>query len=93
MEAYLICDIAEGMFSDECSVSGEDAFGEGFSLFSSHDFVFLQDTSHSRVLLVEVLQKEGDLVLIRLPSGTFENGSTITVRQDQLYTGKVRQEA
>jgi hypothetical protein len=73
------------MFCGEVAVRGITADGVEFSLFVSKDFV----ESDSPIgdsepvagwLLVEVLDQEGDLVLVRLPGQVFENGQTVTVR-------------
>ena len=85
MDASLRCQISTGMFSGEVAVRGIAADGTEFSLFVSDEFVesdlpVCESEPVEGWLLVEVLDREGDLVLIRLPSQAFENGQTVTVR-------------
>ena len=89
MEALLKCLISRGMFSGEVAVRGESAYGAEFSMFAPSDFVEadLAQAATGPVegwLCVEVLQREGPLMLIHLPCQTFENGQTITVRDSQV---------
>lgn len=88
--AFLRCEIKEGLFSDEVSVTGTDAHGADFSLFTSDRFVTV-GIDGKQYLQVQCLDEDGELVLILLPSKAFENGSTITVNRTQLYRGQTAQ--
>jgi hypothetical protein len=89
MDALLRCQVSPGLFSGEVAVRGETADGTGFSLFVSDDFVEYDpsvDTASPVAgwLYAEVLDRKADMVLVQLPSQTFENGRTITVRDSQI---------
>jgi hypothetical protein len=86
---WLTCIVSPGQFRDEFAVSGEDYQGEEFSLFTSREFVKLErDPLDSQetpgYLQILVLEERGGLSLIRLPGQTFDNGSSVTVKNDQL---------
>ena len=89
MKTLLQCQISQGLFSREVAVRGEAADGTEFSMFVPNDFVEY-DTSAvdsgpvAGLIDVEVLAREGALLLVRLPSQTFDNGPTITVRDSQI---------
>jgi hypothetical protein len=89
MEAHFRCLISRGLFSNEVAVRGKTAYGAEFSLFVPKDFV---DTDESVPdvgavegwLRVEVLAREGALMLVRLPSEPFENSQNVTVRDSEV---------
>ena len=96
MDASLRCQVSPGMFSGEVAVRGITADGAEFSLFVSDDFVESDGPVCVREpvdgwLLVEVLDREGDLVLVRLPGQAFENGQTVTVRDSLIERRSWRQ--
>jgi len=73
------------MFSGEVAVRGKTAEGTEFSLFVADDYVEYDAPAASSHpvdgwIHVDVLAREGGLVLVRLPGQTFENGRTVTVR-------------
>ena len=89
MEALLRCYVSPGMFSGEAAVRGKTAGGSKFSLFVSEAFVepnlsAAGDQTVEGWVRVEVIAREGALILVRLPGQTFENGQTVTVRDDQV---------
>jgi hypothetical protein len=89
MEALLRCYVSRGMFSGEVAIRGEAADGTEFSLFVPDNFIEadLSATADEAVdgsLRVEVLAREGALILVRLPGQTFENGQTVTVRDSEV---------
>lgn len=89
MEALLRCQVNRGMFSGEVAVRGKTAGGTEFSLFVPEDFVEANrpttgDQTVDGWIRVDVLAREGALILVRLPGQTFENGQTVTVRDDQV---------
>jgi hypothetical protein len=95
---WLICSASPGQFSDEVAVRGEDYQGNDFSLFTSRKFVHCDrtptvDFEVSALLQAVVLDQRDSLYLIRLPGQTFDNGSTITVRAEQLEDQPSRQYA
>jgi hypothetical protein len=97
METSLRCQVSPGMFSGEVAVRCVAADGAEFSLFVSDDFVeFGAPVGESRPvegwLRVEAVEREGDLLLVRLPGQAFENGQMITVRDSQLES-RPRREA
>lgn len=79
---WLKCRASAGQFQKELAVSGQDRAGNGFSMFVDRDLV-VGESEHA-LLKVIGLASEGELVLVRLPGRTFENGQTITVRRSQL---------
>jgi len=95
---WLTCFASPGQFSDEYAIRGENYQGHEFSLFIPQRFVHCgrrpeRDQEESALLQTIVLEQHGTLCLIRLPGQTFDNGSTITVRLDQLVDAPSRQYA
>lgn len=88
METWLKCKILQGQFSEEFVVEGRDAKNVPFSLFSRDS-----DVDTDGWIKVEVIAKTGELCLVRLPQQTLENGSTVTVRCEDLQELPTRQEA
>lgn len=89
MEASLRCQVSPGMFSGERAVRGSSAHGDEFSLFVPEELVECREPVVEGGVIdgwlqVAVLAREGNLVLVRLPGQTFENGQTVTVRDSQL---------
>jgi hypothetical protein len=89
MQAWLRCSVSPGQFPDEYAIGGEKFDGRPFSLFAPLDTVQLPVgvTSGEGLIRVTVSDRKGDLVLVRLPGQTFENGYFITVKADQLVNG------
>lgn len=85
---WLQCEVSAGQFSTEAAIRGRDYSGEEFSLFVPARCVRpetgLGDDWISGKVLVEVLQSRDGLSLVELPGQTFNNGRTITVRDDQI---------
>jgi hypothetical protein len=83
--ALLHCSISSGQFPNEYAVSGTQHDGTGFSLFVSKDLVRnVNNTNHTGLVEVEQIDRKGELVLVRLPAQTFENGQYITVKASDL---------
>ena len=87
---WLRCKVSPGQFSGEFVVQAEDFRGNGFSLFVP-DRVVECDSEPSLAeecvdgwVQVECLEKQDDLVLVRLPRAPLENGPVITARDNQL---------
>jgi len=93
---WLTCRVSPGQFSDELGVRGHDHQNKEFSLFTSRRFVRCEKLPAAGEevpgsLQAVVLDQQGTLCLIRLPGQTFDNGSTITVRSDQLEDSQAHQ--
>ena len=78
-----------GQFSSEFAVIVETFNGRSLSLFASRDEVMFdqeptQDIPTDGWLSVQVLERHGSNVLVRLPQSTVENGQYLAVRSDQL---------
>ena len=88
--AWLECKVSAGQFSEEFAVSACDHQGHAFSLFVNQAYVEFdrQAVAHGidsdGRLKVVVLKEQQDLVLVKLPARTFENGSMVTVIRTQL---------
>lgn len=98
METYLRCSIQRGLFANEAAVHAIDADGKEFSLFVDDDRVEgserdLTDQWIQGWLRVEVLDVQGPVALVRLPSQAFENGKTVGVWQRDLETRTLREPA
>lgn len=95
---FLRCSVASGQFSGEYAVSGNTFDGEGFSLFAPKEFVITQSNVEEvgkvdGLVEVEEIDRDGELVLVKLPRQTLENGTTITISASELETNSMRQEA
>ena len=85
MDAFLRCRLSPGMFREEVAVCGKTAKGTEFSLFVPEEFIECDGTIDDSGpvdgwVRVEVLDRAGPLMLVRLPGQTFENGQTVTVQ-------------
>jgi hypothetical protein len=87
MESCLRCNVSPGQFTGEYAISASQANGEQFSLFADEGLVDI-DESEGREgwLHVEIVERRGDHVLIRLPSPALEGGQFVAVRSNQLGT-------
>lgn len=97
-DTWLQCVVSEGQFSDEYAVRARTADGTEFSLFVPQEFVEVdhpptEQAALPAVVRVDVLDEQQDLVLVRLPRQTLENGRSVTVSRAQLETRPARQEA
>lgn len=85
---WLRCEVSAGQFPTEAAILGKDYNGEEFSLFVPLDCVRpdkgLGDEWINGNVQVDTLDSRDDLSLVELPGQTFNNGRTITVRNDQL---------
>lgn len=88
--AWLRCMVSQGQFSEEYAVSARDHRESEFSLFVDAQFVELEceviaegGECEGRVQVIILAQQQG-LTLVQLPGRTFENGSTVTVKSEQL---------
>lgn len=86
---YLQCMVSAGQFTGEYAVAGRLFNGSIFSLFAPASDLKLDapptnDAKVEGAIKVELLKRQGDLSLVRLPQATLENGHTVTVKMDQL---------
>jgi hypothetical protein len=96
-ETWLRCLVSPGMFDNEIGVDGRQFDGSVFSFFGPDDAVEPEQelTSEKSVpgrVRVEIMSRKGNLVVVKLPRQTFQNGAFITVTADQLETRVARQE-
>ena len=95
---WLKCKIGVGQFTGEFAVSGVEFNGKGFSLFVPEDVLEFDgdpvgDETVNGWLQVAVTGQQDQLLLVRLPRQTLENGQSITVNQSQVETRERCQEA
>jgi hypothetical protein len=82
---WLSCSVSPGQFPGEYAVAGVQHNGKPFSLFAPQEAVSAPPSGEGTGLMhVEVVDRRGDLVLVRLPAQTFENGQYITVNAKAL---------
>jgi len=95
MDTYLRCQVKKGLFSDEVAVRGEAHNKTEFSAFIPEEFIEtparITNTWLDGWIRVEVLDRRGGLLLVRLPGQTFENGPVITVGSEQLREWRARE--
>ncbi len=89
MTYWLRCRIAHGMFDSEFAASGPLFDGKMFSLFVPKEQVLYEKEPMPRGhavgwLPVEVWERKGDLVLVRLPQENLGGGYFVTVKADQV---------
>jgi hypothetical protein len=95
--AWLRCRVTPGMFDHELGVEGRQSDGSVWSLFAPKEAVDAGgqplEGGAQGWIRVEVLTRQGDRVLVELPGQTFQNGSAITVKADQLVARPAQQPA
>ena len=89
MEKWLKCTISPGQFTGEFAVQGKMFDATEFSLFApGEDLQFSENPASDKHVegYIRVLSGDSkdDLLLVRLPRPTFENGRVITVKMDQI---------
>jgi len=89
MRAKLRCRISAGQFSSECAIVVQNFNGRSFSLFApktelTYDEAPTDENCVEGWIAVDVLNREGNLYLIRLPQTTLESGRFLTVRAEKL---------
>ena len=94
---WLRCKVAEGQFDGEYAVAGDTPDGAGFSLFVPEEYIQVEQpvggSSVEGWVKIRVLETSGNQVLVKLPRRTIENGTTMTVRSDDLETAPICQDA
>lgn len=88
-EKWLTCSVSPGQFPTEYAVAGEQHDGKPFSLFAPREAVRPPEKGDEGpgLLRVNVVERKGDLALVRLPAQTFENGRHVTVKAAELQAG------
>ena len=94
----LQCEATPGQFADELAISGKNHKGVEFSFFCHRQFVETEQEPQGEeavpaYIRVTELDRDGELVLIRLPGQTLANGQTITVRRQELEDAPAGQNA
>lgn len=82
--------VSQGQFTGEYAVKAALHNGIEFSLFASEEDVSFRGapTGDEHVegrIRVQSLSSKDDLLLVSLPQPTFENGRTVTVRDNQVH--------
>jgi hypothetical protein len=89
---WLPCSVSPGQFPSEYAVAGVQHNGKPFSLFAPRAMVLAPPSEEGQGLVrVEVVGRRDDLVLVRLPAETFENGQYVTVTAGELQAGPAAQ--
>jgi hypothetical protein len=85
---WLPVSVSPGQFPNEYAVSGTQHGGKGFSLFAPNEKVAAPASGEGEGLMqVEVIDRRGDLALVRLPAESFETASRhVTVDARTLQT-------
>jgi hypothetical protein len=89
MQVFLKCLVGKGLFTGEYAVQGIAADGTGFSLFVADEYLDgeLPTTDDCNVdgwIAIDIIERKGDLALVRLPGETFENGRFVTVNCQEI---------
>ncbi|HEY8505428.1 MAG TPA: hypothetical protein VIL46_12670 [Gemmataceae bacterium] len=89
MENWLKCTITPGQFPGELGVDGKQHDGTPFSFFAPKTAVRYDREPEGNKTVpgsvkVEVTDRRGDLILVRLPRQTFQGGLFVTVKENQL---------
>jgi hypothetical protein len=87
-KAKIRCSVHPGQFSSEYAISGEARDGGRFSLFADKRYVEVEGVPSMGVavpgwLTVSLWDREGDAVIVRLPSESLEAGWWVTVGAGQ----------
>lgn len=88
-EVWLRCALYPGQFTSELAVVVKTYNGKTFSLFAQkvdlrYDRPPSEEEPADGWIKVRVVQQEGELLLVRLPQTTLENGPYLTVTAGQL---------
>jgi len=95
MATWLSCVISPGQFGGEYAVRGKTANGAEFSLFVPESEIESETGKEEGPgwVRVTILAQKEDLVLVRLPRATLENGETVTVKVGHVESRPERQRA
>jgi len=89
MEKWLECTISPGQFTGEYAIQGKLFDGTEFSMFAEkEDLKFKEEPTEDKHVAgwirIVLGPPKDNLLLVRLPQTTFENGQTITVNTNQI---------
>ena len=89
MTGWLHCTISPGQFSGEYAIRSSMFDGTEFSLFASkEDLKYIKEPTDIKSVEGSIriipLQEQDDLIMVRLPRPTFENGQSVTVKKEQV---------
>jgi len=80
-EAWLKCNISEGLLPEEFAVSCKNIDNDQFSFFVARSLINLTTSS----VKVNVLDRKGNIFLVFLPTTPIENlGRTVRVSKDDI---------
>jgi len=79
-EAWLKCDVSNGMFPGECGASFNDENNEAVSLFCPEKYVNKKDGR----IRVRIIESSGSSFVIKLPVESLNGTKIICVSGDQL---------
>lgn len=88
-ENWLKCTLTAGLFPNEYGVDGREFDETVFCFFVPQEYTKTDQTPSPGKpvqgwVKVWVVERKGDSVLVFLPRQTFQNGSYVTVKADQL---------
>jgi hypothetical protein len=84
-QSWLKCSASLGQFPTEMAVAGTQSNGHSFSLFAPKEYVAGVQADETGYLKVDVVDRWGDLALVRLHAQTFETGQYVTVKVTDLH--------
>lgn len=89
MAQWLRCEASPGQFPRELAITGNTSSGAVFSLFMPENRVICsqppsEGKSVEAWLRVDIVDRQGSLLVVLLPRQTMETGQFITVNEDQL---------
>ena len=89
MDTWIECVVVPGQFSGEYAVQIDTYDGKSLILFARDDEVELEGpvggSGPKRArLAASIVDRSGDLLLVRLPRQTLENGQYVTLKESQI---------
>ncbi len=94
MHQWLVSTVSPGQFPTEYAVGGTQHNGKPFSLFAPAEAVQALSSGEGQGLMrVELIERKGELALIRLPAQTLENGQYVTVKATDLQAAPAPEKA
>jgi len=89
MKAWLRCTLYPGQFGSELAVVVKSYKGQVFSLFASKEDLEYDEPPTNNcpvdgLVKVQLVKRQGNLLLVYLPQCTIENGQYLTVAENQI---------
>ena len=89
LEKWINCTVFPGQFTGEYAIKSTMFDGTEFSLFAPKEALDIKqeptlDHPVKGKIKVQIEQQEDDLLMVRLPRPTFENGQCVTVKTEQV---------